>query len=324
MRIRALILAALLAAVPPWAIGAAQANNSHLQRFLDNLIHKDRPPPPQAKDAGFDVLIFETDWSKVKNLGDVFSCGAAGDQTKDWKQGLWFEANEATGLAPCAQISLVNDQALGGKALDLAWIAASNTDSLDNTAITTFPIDTVSPHFAFRHGYLEIVMRATNPTNPGVWATAWLAADGAITAANVPPFAFIIPLVELDAAELHGPSQLDAAIYEAVDGGTNQYVGPNNDVTANFDFSAPHTYGFLWSTLGQGKGGQVCSYLDNQLRGCAPTTGITEGQDFFLILSIGSGCNFVPGDRTCMGGLARADLLVSRVSVWAGDPGRIE
>jgi hypothetical protein len=49
-----------------------------------------------------------------------------------------------------------------------------------------------------------------------------------------------------------------------------------------------------------------------------------RGAGVFLILSIGSGCNFTPGDRTCMGGLARADLFVSRVSVWAGDPGRIE
>jgi len=274
-----------------------------------------RPPPKQASDAGFKTLLFETDWSKVKTLTDVFSC-QGGDQSKDWKQGLWFEANETTGMAPCTQIALAQDQALGGQVLDLAWIAAGNIDSQDNTAVTRFPIDTVSPHFAFQHGYVEVVMRATQPTNAGVWASAWGLGDGAVISDNIPPFAFLIPLVELGYAELHGVSQLDSAIYESNQGGTNQYIGPNNDVTGSFDFSQPHIYGFLWQTLGQGKGGQVCSYLDNALRGCAPTTGSTEGQPFFLILSVGSGCNFTPGDRTCMAGLARADLFVQRVSVW--------
>jgi hypothetical protein len=303
----------------------AAADNPHRPHILPPPApgSTDRPAPAQAASAGFDALIFETNFSTVKNLTDVFSC-LGGDQSKPWKQGLWYEANEATGMAPCSQITLAQDAALGGQALDLAWLAAGNKDSVDNTAITTFPIDTVSPHFAFHRGYVEVVARATNPTNAGIWASSWMLGDGAVISDNIPPFVFTVPLVELDIAELHGVSQLDSAIYESPQGGTNQYIGPNNNPTTGFDFSAPHVYGFLWETLGQGKGGQVCSYLDNALRGCAPTTASTEGQPFFLILSVGSGCNFTPGDRTCMAGLARSDLFVSRVSVWGAAKGNIE
>jgi len=62
-------------------------------------------------------------------------------------------------VAPWNQISLVRDPVFGQQVLDLAWLAAGNHDPFDATAIPTFPLDTVSPHFAFRHGYVEIESR---------------------------------------------------------------------------------------------------------------------------------------------------------------------
>jgi len=60
----------------------------------------------------------------------------------------------------------------------------------------------------------------------------------------------------------------------------------------------------------------VYSLIDDQWQGCQPTTAASEAGQEFLIVEMGIGCNSTPGGRSCIGNLQRADLYLSRVTVW--------
>ena len=83
------------------------------------------------------------------------------------------------------------------------------------------------------------------------------------------------------------------------------------------DVTKLHTYGWLWASNGvQFQGGYVCSYIDNIKMGCQATSAASEAQRMFLILSMGVGCNFYYANRSCSGSLTRADMYISRVTVF--------
>ncbi len=275
-------------------------------------------PPPQAANAGFTQVLFNSSFANT-TLSAQLSC-AGTPQTAPWKQGLWWEGqNNPAGVAPCRQITIAYDPVFGQDVLDLTWTASGNTDPYDATTISTFPLDTVSPHFAFRHGYVEVVARVT-PMATGVWPAIWAWSDNELLEVNSPPFAAGMPASEMDIMEAYGPNSttpigMDAALHEyysTEDGGFLL-----NDYPAPVDVTKPHTYGWMWASKGiQWQGGSVCSYIDNVEQGCQPTTAASEAQQMFLILSMGVGCNYNYANRSCLNGLARADMLVSRVTVF--------
>jgi hypothetical protein len=269
-------------------------------------------PPVQAFAAGFTRVIFESNFHKMTAAVFARELSCAGTpQTATWKQGFWWEGqNDPNGVAPCSQIGLADDP-LMGRVLDLVWTASGNTDAQNATTISTFPLDIFSPHFSFHHGYVEVVLRAT-PASAGTWPVVSTWSDNSVIASNTPPYADTMPSSEFDIFEGNGgfwPASLVAAIHE--------YPGTNGFTTepiGTFDFTRPHTYGWLWhATAGAG---EVCSYLDSQLQGCLETTSASETQNVFLNLSMGVGCNNQVTDRSCLNGLARADLFVSRITVY--------
>ena len=214
------------------------------------------------------------------------------------------------------QITLVWDAIFGHRVLDLTWLAAGNHDAFDATTISTFPLDTVSPHFAFRHGYVEVELRlAAAP--PGIYGAAYMWGDSSTIFANTPPFQNTIPPAEFDIVELGVPRVdsglvYDSAIHEWYESGNSAFIaGPRG-----FDATQPHRYGFLWVAGAQWQGGWVCPLIDDQWQGCQPTTAASEAGQEFLIVEMGTGCNSIPGDRSCIGNLQRADLYLSRVTVW--------
>jgi beta-glucanase (GH16 family) len=274
------------------------------------------PTPAQA--AGFTQLIFNSDFANVR-LSDQLSC-AGTPQTAPWKQGLWWEGqNNSAGVAPCSQITINYDPESNQNVLDLRWTATGNTDPYHATTISTYPLDTVSPHFAFRHGYVEVVARAT-PMATGVWAAIWAWSDNQLIGVNTPPHAGGMPASEMDIMEAYGPtgskpSGMDAALHEYYNPQVSTYL--INAYPAPVDVTKLHTYGWLWTSNGkQWQGGSVCLYIDNISQACKPTTAASEAQQMFLILSMGVGCNYNYSDLSCLNGLSRADLLVSRVTVY--------
>jgi hypothetical protein len=262
--------------------------------------------PAQAVAAGFTRVIFQSNFHQMTagEFARELSC-AGTPQTATWKQGFWWEGqNDPAGVAPCSQIGLAWDPIMG-QVLDLVWTAAGNTDAENATTISTFPLDIFSPHFSFHHGYVEVLLRAT-PGNTGTWPVVLAWSDNSVIVANMPPYTNSLPSSEFDIFEGYvgawGP-MIDAALHE--------YPGTNGFTSLSYaDFTRPHIYGWLWTT------GQVCSYLDNQLRGCLATTSASETQSVFLNLSMGVGCNYRFADRSCLNGLTRADLLVSRITVY--------
>jgi hypothetical protein len=279
-----------------------------------------KDPPPAAAGAGFTTILFETDFAAIPGLVGVLSC-AGTPQTAPWKQGEWWEGqNDPSGVAPCRQISLVQDPAFGHQVLDLAWLAAGNHDIADNTAISTFPLDTVSPHFAFRHGYVEVELRLGSAA-PGIYASVVGWGDESVIFANTPPYQARVPAAEFDIVEISAPWSgpwlaFDSAIREWYDPGVFQ-GGANAFIAGPFavDATQPHRYGFLWVPGGQWQGGWVCSLIDDQWQGCRQTTAASEAAREFLLISMGILCN-PGGGRSCIGNLQRADLYVSRVTVW--------
>ncbi len=277
-------------------------------------------PPPQAANAGFTTVLFNSNFASTTLAAQLSCAGKA--QTAPWKQGLWWEGqSNPSSVAPCSQISLVNDPVAKQNVLDLEWTVSGNTDAYDATTVATFPLTTYPYHFAFRHGYVEFVMRAI-PNAPGVWPEAWLWSDNSLIESNEPPNWGGGETAEIDVMEGHGQNsanpqgatgaiQLVAALHEY--GGNNAYtINPET-----FDWTQVHTYGLLWTApTQQWSGGEICSYVDNVLQGCSATTSYTEANDLFLMLSMGVGCNYQNGNRSCLNGLARADLLVSRVTVF--------
>jgi Glycosyl hydrolases family 16 len=202
----------------------------------------------------------------------------------------------------------------------LEWLP-SQTDAQDATSISTFPLDDVSPHFAFRHGYLEIVAREA-PFASGVWPAIVMYSDETALAAALPPnFTPYLPTVEMDVLEFYGPSSTHPSGGEIgtlkenyANGRLGGYTSENYPATVNV--TQPHTYGWLWKGGPQWNGGQVCQYIDNVLQGCQPTSAASEAQQMFLVVGMGVGCNYVVSDRSCLNGLSRADFLVSRVTVF--------
>jgi beta-glucanase (GH16 family) len=282
--------------------------------------------PPQAANAGFTKVLFNS-YFATSYLTYELSC-AGTPQTAPWKQGMWWEGqNSPSGVAPCSQINIVYDPVSNQKVLDLTWTVTGNTDTFNATTVSTFPLDIVSPHFAFRHGYAEAVLRVT-PMATGVWPAFWTWSDNAVIEENTPPFQSFTPASEIDIFEAHGgsPTEYDAAVHEYYSTPDSKpRVSPalgapgllTDQKPPGFDMTKPHTYGLLWTSDGiEYQGGQVCAYVDNVLQGCNATTAATEAQDIFLILSMGVGCNYNFSDRSCLNGLSRADMLVSRVTVF--------
>lgn len=275
-------------------------------------------PPPQAAVAGFTRVVFNSNFAST-TLAAQLSCAGA-KQTAPWKQGMWWEgqANPA-GVAPCNQLTIIQDGVFGTYVLDLAWLP-SQTDIFDATSISTYPLDDVSPHFAFRHGYVEVVARET-PFVTGVWPAIWMWSDESTLGAALPPsYTGYIPASEMDIVEFYGPTA--AQPKGGSSGGLHEYysTGGGGFTSLNYpppvDVTMPHTYGWLWTAGPQWNGGQVCQYIDNKLQGCQTTSAASEAQQMFLILSMGAGCNYNFSDRSCLNGLARADLLVQRVTVF--------
>jgi hypothetical protein len=276
-------------------------------------------PPLQAVNAGFTQVLFNSNFG-IGTLSAQLSC-AGTPQSAPWKQGLWWEGqNSPAGVAPCSQIAIVADPASKSRALDLTWLP-SQTDTYNATTISTFPLDIVSPHFAFRHGYAEAVLRVT-PMATGVWPVFWLWSDNSTMWANTPPFTATPPGVEIDIFEAHGgsPTEYDAGIHEYYSTTTGALLVDKKPPP--FDMAQPHTYGLLWTSNGvEYQGGKICAYVDDVLQGCQSTTAATEAQSLFLILSMGVGCNYKFSDRPCLGGLSQADMLVSRVTVYGNPKG---
>jgi Glycosyl hydrolases family 16 len=280
-----------------------------------------RRPPLQAATAGFMTVLFNDNFASASPgyLATDLSC-AGTPQTAPWKQGLWWEGqNNVNGVAPCSQISIAYDKPSGQNVLDLEWTAAGNTDTYDATTVSTFPLNTYPPHFSFRHGYVEVVARVT-PMATGVWPVIWMWSDNSLIETNTPPYASGMPASEMDIMEAYGPTStspigMDSTLHEyySTEGGGFLF----DDYPAPVDVTQPHTYGWLWASDGeQWQGGYVCSYIDNVEQGCANTTAASEAQQMFLILSMGVGCNYNYSDRSCIGSLSRADMYVSRVTVF--------
>jgi len=203
---------------------------------------------------GFVSKLIESDFAATGSLSGMLSC-ACTPQIAPWKKGLWWGGqSNPGGVAPCSQIGLVRDPVFGHQVLDLAWLAASNHDAFDATTISTFPLGTVSPHFAFRHGYVEVELRlAAAP--PGICGAAYMWGDPSTIFANTPPFQNTIPPAEFDIVE-HGVPHVDSgliydsAIHEWYESGTNAFIaGP-----WGFDATQPHRYGFLWVASGKAAG----------------------------------------------------------------------
>jgi hypothetical protein len=272
-------------------------------------------PPAQAANAGFTNVLFNSDFSTA-TLSAELSC-AGTPQTKKWKQGLFWEGqNDLRNVVPCSQIGIGYDSVFQHNVLDLEWTASGNTDPYRATSISTFPLDTVSPHFAFRHGYIEAVARIST-TATGVWPAIWTWGDSAVLYSNTPPFKRDVPASEFDIMEAWGGPQVQI--------GSHLHEWYSNVINATlfaysqspYDLTKPHTFGLLWASNGVlWQGGYICAYVDNVQRGCANTTAASEAQDAFLILGMGVGCNQNYSDVSCLNGLKRADMLVSRVTVF--------
>jgi hypothetical protein len=145
--------------------------------------------------------------------------------------------------------------------------------------------------------------------------------DESTLAAGLPPnYIGYIPASEMDIVEIYGPTA--AKPKGGSSGGLHEYysTGGGGFTSLQYpppvDVTMPHSYGWLWTAGPQWSGGQVCQYIDNKLQGCQTTSAASEAQQMFLILSMGVGCNFNFSDRSCLNGLARADLLVQRVTVF--------
>ncbi len=204
----------------------------------------------------------------IATLSAQLSC-AGTPQSAPWKRGMWLEGqNSPAGVAPWTQITIAADPVFNGSALDLTWLP-SQTDTYDATTISTFPLDIVSPHFAFRHGYAQAVLRMT-PMAEGVWANFWMWSNNSVIEANMPPFQVVTPASEIDSFEAHGGSPPE---YVA---GLHEYYRPKtgglmvDKKPAGFDMTQPHTYGLLWTSNGvEYQGGQVCAYVDNVQQGAS-------------------------------------------------------
>src|SRR6266851_1842444 len=102
-------------------------------------------PPPQAVNAGYMKMIFNTDFASL-SLADAVDC-ADQPQTKPWHQGTDYAFQQQE---PCStQISTVYDSVFGHNVLDLTWTPAVESHNPDFVSILTFPNDSPpSRHFS--------------------------------------------------------------------------------------------------------------------------------------------------------------------------------
>lgn len=287
-------------------------------------------PPPQAVAQGYIDVLFNQDWTTSGNVWVQNHVSCAGTpQTKVWKQGLWWEGQWPTcNNGPTSQIQVVTDPLIGHHVLDLIWLA-TQTDPQSNTAITTFPLDEQSPHFAFRHGYVEVVARAPYPNAAavpaGYWPSAFAGSDQCLMMTDLPPFAGGFNCsVEHDFVEIYGPNTFpgnpntlyDAAIHENYSGGTNNFLA--NSVLP-VDQTQYHKYGYLFIPAAHYGQGGVCAYIDDIQQGsCQGTTGGTDGEDLWPILTLQAGCSANVHDHSCIT-VPRMDWYVSRITVFSAN-----
>jgi|SRR5271165_4496955 len=270
-------------------------------------------PPPQAANAGFVVAQLNQDFTKQTILS--LSCDGGTDRasTKEvWHMGLWWENPSA----PCSQATLSRDSSIGSQVLDLAWLA-SQSDTYDATSISTMARNYQS-FTGFRHGYYEAIYRVTPFNKPGIWPVFWLWDSASVLFANNPPWQSTNIANEIDISETNTTGGVynwfDSAVH-AWGTGAAGFIHEGN--LPNFDYTKYHKYGLLWTGNGLWKAGTVCTYIDDVQQGCATTDATAEASDHFLILSMGVGCNWQFGNRSCLSGLSRVDMLVRSVRVWS-------
>jgi hypothetical protein len=263
-------------------------------------------PPSHAVNAGFTVTQLNEDYS----TGDLdLACDGIPPGTKRWHQGLWWERP----TAPCNQISITYDPVAKKRVLDLRWLA-SQTDPFDATAIETISRD--FQHVRdYRHGYYEAIFRLPQGNKPGVWSSFMMWNTESVLFANTPPWQ-TAPANEIDVIEGHGeyPTLVGSEIHEW---GTGASAFIYEGYEPNFDYRQYHKYGLLWTGNGQWKEDTVCFYLDDVQKACQSADASAVYSRQFLILSMGVGCNFKNGDRSCLAGLKQADMLVQSVRVWS-------
>ena len=209
-------------------------------------------PPPQAANAGFTRILFNSEFANTSLAGQLSCAGTP--QTAPWKQGMWWEGrNNPAGVAPCDQINIVYDPVFGRKVLDLEWTASGNHDTYDATSISTFPLDGVSPHFAFRHGYIEVVMRVST-TATGVWPQIYTWGDTTVLSSYPPPYTSSMQPGEFDVMEAWGgpAPELGSHLHEWYE--KPSAVALFDDKPATVDVTKPRIYGLLWEAAEAGAG----------------------------------------------------------------------
>ena len=82
--------------------------------------------------------------------------------------------------------------------------------------------------------------------------------------------------------------------------GTNNNGFIYQSAIAGLDYTQYHKFGLLWTGNGEWKAGTVCFYLDDVKKGCAVTDASADYQRHFLILSMGVGCQYKAGNRSCL------------------------
>src|SRR5271166_2056355 len=283
-------------------------------------------PPPQAVSAGYSNVIFNSDFSTAP-LSTQVSC-YNGSFTTPWSQGLWWET-----INNCNNISIVNDSVFRKNVLDLAWTLTGNPGAAwSDTTIETFPYPygktgVVPAHFSYQYGYFEAVMRMSTAAT-GVWPAIWLLGDTTNTQDyTAPGWTSSVNNQEFDVFEGYGGWAGGAPGATAGDAAVHEWYAPGSghtgQITAyspwsgiiSLDITQPHTYGWLWTPA------IVCSYIDNVLEGCVATDSVVDSQPVFplLTMQIGCGSPIVVGNTSCIGGLTRADMYVSRVTVFQGN-----
>jgi hypothetical protein len=178
------------------------------------------------------------------------------------------------------------------------WLS-SQTDPYDATSVATIAGD-LSQYYGFQHGYYEATLRVTPWNVGGLWPEFWLWGANATIYGNLPPWG-TAPGDEIDIVEPHGelPTWATSVIHEWGTGNSGFiYQAP----VSGLDYTQYHKFGLLWTSNsnGQWKAGTVCFYSDDLQKGCLTTDAAAEYQRHFLILSMGVGCQFKYGTRSCL------------------------
>jgi len=278
--------------------------------------------PAAAATAGFNTLALNSDFSQPQPTG-WFGCIGSGPGH------IWYAGIEGgdTLAAPCSttggttRYNLVTDALTGTQALDLSF---KSTDLMDGarryTTIQTVD-DQGSPPNAccvlgelFPYGfYMEATYRvATTPAVPlnaigGTWWGFWQGGQG------LAPYTNPHVTIEIDHPEQHGElfgtccgnygPDSDWAVLNWSGAGGGGYF-PSDAYLNGYDTTAYHTYGVKVTTDGS-SGLVVCSYVDNNQKGCNTFTSSNAAQYAerkYPILFAGLAC-YAPGSgltSTCI------------------------